>query len=79
MILELLSRPNCGLCDQLILALELMKSRVGFDYTVTNIDEEQQLQAEFGERIPVLRHHGKIICDANFNVASLESLIESYR
>jgi glutaredoxin len=48
--LTLLSRPGCGLCDEM--ARDLRRLAIAFDEV--NIEQDPTLQRAYGEAIPVL-------------------------
>lgn len=48
--LRLLSRPGCHLCEEMAAGLR----DLGLEFDVVNIEEDPELEAAFGEVIPVL-------------------------
>jgi len=52
-ILRLFSRPECHLCDELVVALEpIIRDRARLE--IINIDDDLTLKKRYGLRIPVL-------------------------
>ncbi|WP_155373991.1 glutaredoxin family protein [Catellatospora vulcania] len=56
--LTLYTRPGCHLCEDAVAALE----RIGEPYAEIDISGDRELEAEYGDRIPVImldgREHG---------------------
>ncbi len=60
--LTLLTRATCALCDHLVLALELMRTRFRFEYTKVDVDSDPVLCKRFGLRVPILLDGDTEIC-----------------
>ncbi|GAA2396874.1 thioredoxin family protein [Catellatospora methionotrophica] len=56
--LTLYTRPGCHLCEDAVAVLE----RIGEPYTEIDISGDRELEADYGDRIPVImldgREHG---------------------
>jgi hypothetical protein len=52
--LTLLSRAYCHLCDDMRAALVPLLARRGIDLVEIDVDTDPRLEAQFGERVPVL-------------------------
>ena len=52
--LVLYSRPGCHLCQEAKATLELVRREIPFDFQEVNVESSTELQAEFGDQIPVL-------------------------
>ncbi|MBI4483686.1 MAG: glutaredoxin family protein [Acidobacteria bacterium] len=57
--LVLYSRPGCHLCEEARATLERARREIPFDFQEVNIEKSAELQAEFGEQIPVLFVDGR--------------------
>ena len=53
-VLTLLSRSYCHLCDDMAAALAPLAARVGARVVVIDVDADPALEARHGERVPVL-------------------------
>lgn len=66
MTLTVLSRNYCHLCDDLISALEAFRRRVEeispFEIKVVDIDRHVDLEALYGDKVPVLLDGNVEIC-----------------
>lgn len=61
-ILILYGRRDCHLCDEMRVALERWRTRLGFVLELKDIDEDPELLAGFGDKVPVLMHGDHEIC-----------------
>ena len=50
----ILSRPNCHLCDVVIRIAQQVQAETPFTLTRRNIDEDADLSARYGHRVPVV-------------------------
>ncbi|VAX14438.1 hypothetical protein MNBD_GAMMA24-2277 [hydrothermal vent metagenome] len=55
-------RHGCHLCDDMLLALEAVKTRWSFELEITDISGDEALEACYGTRIPVLQGEQTEIC-----------------
>jgi hypothetical protein len=57
------SRPECGLCEQMLLELaELLGPKIN-EVQVVDITGDLHLERKYGTRIPVLTIDGDFVCD----------------
>ena len=55
----LYSRPGCHLCDVAREAILSIRERLGFDFTEVDIEADDELELEYGIRIPVVEVDGE--------------------
>lgn len=83
MHLTVLSRSYCHLCDDMIAALQLLQGRFsgGFIVDVIDVDQHPELEARWGDKVPVLLDAEVEIChyflDAERLLLHLEQRPES--
>jgi glutaredoxin len=60
--LTLYTKPKCHLCD--VMKEELMRYDSIYEIEVSeiNIENDEELSAKYGEKIPVLIYDGRMIC-----------------
>ncbi len=76
-VLELLSRPGCHLCDATLGLLRPAAERAGVAVVVRDIEEDDRLVRDFGERIPVLRTgDGRILAEGVVGSAEVEAALD---
>ena len=51
---ELIVRDNCGSCVRVQAQIEPVLAAAGVELVVSNVDEDQGLKIEFGDRVPVI-------------------------
>jgi glutaredoxin len=52
--LTVYSRYGCQLCTDMLQALARLQPVLDFEFTVLDVDDDPQLAARYGERVPVL-------------------------
>ena len=60
--LTVYSRTYCHLCDDMIAGLQVLQARHRFDFSIVDVDSEPQLEARYGELVPVLMHGERELC-----------------
>ena len=70
------SRAECSLCDQL---LDELAGLVGptAQVTVVDITDDEELEAKYGRRIPVLLADGEFVCNYRLDEARVRACIEA--
>ena len=70
-MLTLYTRPNCPLCDEAKLMLQLVQEDFPIDFTEINIEEDEELHEKYMLMIPVLEQENEIIIYGNIGFAEL--------
>lgn len=60
--LVLYGRTYCHLCDDMLAALEPLRSEFDFTVTVVDVDADPALEAKYDELVPVLEAEGCELC-----------------
>jgi len=55
-------RGYCHLCEDMIVALRQMQGRFEFDLSIIDVDSDAALEAQFGEKVPVLMCRDRELC-----------------
>ena len=58
--LRLLSRPGCGLCEEMRREVDALLGDIPREWEVVDVDTVPALAARFGESIPVLYVNGRL-------------------
>ena len=76
--LVLLSRPKCHLCEQMLSqAQEMLPENLVIE--IRSVDDDPELQQEFGLRIPVLMDDEQtVLCEGRLNGARLTAWIGAH-
>ena len=61
-VLTLYGRTYCHLCDDMAAALAPLAEAHGCAVEVVDVDASPELEARYGERVPVLVHDGVELC-----------------
>jgi len=73
--LTLLTREDCALCAELREALEAWNAgRYTLAIDFVDVDEDLELRARHGDRVPVLMHGDSEICAGHFDATHLSRL-----
>jgi hypothetical protein len=72
---ELLTRVDCGLCDQAQAALDAVARQVPLRVVARDIDRDQALLREFHIRVPVVRLDGRVLCEGVVTEAALRAAL----
>ena len=76
---ELLTRPDCHLCDEMKGVLEEVLPRFGLAYEERNVDSDPDLRRRFGEVIPVLLRDGRPVAKVRIDATSLDRIVRRRR
>ncbi len=59
--ITLYTRAGCHLCED----AEALLRRLGYDVTPVDVDADPELQARYGEEVPVLTVDGRVVLSGN--------------
>jgi hypothetical protein len=75
--LTLLTRAECGLCDEMQAELRALAVRVTLPpLTIIDVDSDPQLQRRYGLKIPVLLLDSALVCSGRLDAPELLRLLE---
>lgn len=77
--LTVYARSYCHLCEEMIEALEPFRARYGFEIATVDVDSTPELEAQYGEWVPVLVHEGHRICHYRLDEAALTAHLDAFR
>jgi hypothetical protein len=60
--LTVYGRSYCHLCDEMIAGLRTLQARFAFSLAIVDVDEDDALEARYGEDTPVLAHGEHELC-----------------
>jgi hypothetical protein len=72
---ELLTRAGCHLCDDMAAVLDEALPELGQSYTFRDVDAEPDLQARFGDTVPVLLRDGLPVAKVRLDRRTLERIV----
>jgi thiol-disulfide isomerase/thioredoxin len=77
--LTLYGRSYCHLCDEMLAALEPLRSEFGFALEVIDIDGEPVLEQRFDTLVPVLMHAGSELCHYHLDAGKVRAYLDKIR
>lgn len=73
-----LSRPQCSLCEQLLVELgEMLSPAEAARVAVVDIGQDPALERKYGLRIPVLLADGEFVCDYRLDRGRVRQVLGS--
>jgi hypothetical protein len=69
------SRPRCGLCDEAREVIMAERARTPFDYRELDVSGDDELELEYGIRIPVVEVDGEEAFEITVDAAGLAGLV----
>jgi Glutaredoxin-like domain (DUF836) len=75
----LYSRPECGLCEEMLSDLAAMSSARGIPVDVVDVDLEPAVRARFGHKIPVLLLAGELVCHGRLDPEEVDKALGFHR
>jgi len=70
-VLTLVSRDYCHLCEEMHAALRQLQGRFSFDIEVVDVDSRPDLEAAWGDKVPVLLHGDEEVCHYHLEAEAL--------
>jgi len=61
--LTVYTRDGCHLCEALLEELDLFCSENAFSYQKVEISTDNQLEARYGTKVPVVEYQGNTLCE----------------
>ncbi len=77
--LVLYSRTYCHLCEEMLAALERLRTEFDFAVRVVDVDSAPELERRFGEVVPVLAHGEHQLAQTRLDEASLRVYLSRFR
>ena len=77
--LTLYGRSYCHLCEDMLAALMALAPELGFEVEVVDLDRYPELEARYGEWVPVLTHGDIQICHYHLDRARLTAHLAAFR
>ena len=75
---ELYTRVGCHLCEEMELAVSTLEEKLQFKSEIININNNQQLEERYGEKVPVLAYGNDNICEYVLDEEKLGNAIKQY-
>jgi thioredoxin reductase (NADPH) len=76
--LTLYVRKYCHLCDDMLAELDSLRSTLTFTVDLVDVDADAQIEARYGELVPVLAHRETPICHYFLDRAALTAYLDAF-
>ncbi len=76
-VVELLGKDECCLCDEALVVLERLKVELEFELVKTDITGDEELHRAYFERIPVVRLNGRELMQFHVDERALREHLKS--
>ncbi|MGE5526264.1 MAG: glutaredoxin family protein [Rhodospirillaceae bacterium] len=73
--LTVYSRIYCHLCDDMIAGLRALQACHRFEMEVVDVDSDPQLEARYGELVPVLMHGQRELCHYHLDASGVTAYL----
>jgi len=73
-----MSREWCHLCHELVDALRPLAEAAGWDVEVIDVDLHPDLEARWGEWVPVLLHGERELCHYHLDEAAVRAYLAGF-
>lgn len=78
-VLTVYGREYCHLCHDMVAALEALRPACAFELQVVDVDEDEELERRFGEKVPVLMAGERELCHYFLDPAALDAYLSEIR
>jgi len=79
LLLTLVSRQYCHLCHDMELSLAPLAAEFGVSVIIVDVDADPELEALYGERVPVLLHERNELCHYFLEIAKVRAFLSKIR
>ena len=76
---QLLTRPDCHLCNEMALLLDEILPSYGLSYESRNVDEDEGWRRRFGDVVPVLLRDGRPVAKIRLDRRRLQRIVRRRR
>jgi predicted thioredoxin/glutaredoxin len=76
---SLYSRPGCGLCEEMLVALQALPGVAGYAVDVIDVGEDQAAARRYGHKIPVLLFDGELVCHGHLDTEEVHKALAPQR
>ena len=73
--LTVYGRTYCHLCDDMVAGLRALQGEHRFDLEIVDVDSDPRLEAQYGERVPVLMGGNGELCHYHLDSAKVNEYL----
>jgi hypothetical protein len=75
----LYSRPDCGLCEEMLAELAALPAARDFPVDVVDVDDDAAVRVRYGHKIPVLLFAGELVCHGHLDAEEVHKALAYHR
>ncbi|MGO9947413.1 MAG: glutaredoxin family protein [Steroidobacteraceae bacterium] len=75
----LYSRPGCGLCEDMSIALAALPEAAAIGVDVIDVDRDHATRMRYGHKIPVLLLDGELVCHGRLDPEEVHKALAYHR
>ena len=75
----LYSRPDCGLCEEMLERLAALPEVRGVPVDVIDVDTDSNARVRYGHKIPVLLFAGELLCHGHLDAEEVHKALAHHR
>jgi len=75
----LYSRPDCGLCEEMLSELGQLPVARGIAIDVVDVDVDRDTRTRYGHKIPVLLYAGELVCHGVLDIDEVYKTLALHR
>jgi len=75
----LYSRPDCGLCEEMLAELAALPAARDFPVDVLDVDDDPAVRVRYGHKIPVLLFAGELVCHGRLDAEEVHKALAYHR
>ena len=75
----LYSRPDCGLCEEMLNALAALPGVAAYAIEVVDVDRDAATRSRYGHKIPLLLFAGELVCHGRLDAREVDKALAYHR
>jgi hypothetical protein len=75
----LYSRPDCGLCEEMLAELAALPAARDVPVDVVDVDDDPAVRVRYGHKIPVLLFAGELVCHGHLDAEEVHKALAYHR
>jgi len=76
---QLYSRPECGLCEEMLGELAALPAAAQAGIDVIDVDGNPAAKVRYGHKIPVLLYAGELVCHGRLDPEEVQKALAYHR
>ena len=77
--LTIYSRSHCHPCEKMVAQLRTLQDSYRVGFVVVDVDRDAVLAQQYGDKVPVLAHESRELCQYRLDVAAVTAFLQNFR